>query len=114
MDLEKEILRTARSAITESIIKELTGYNKPFSELISRVFKDNENELYELVNDEFSSLISSDGFKDNLKKALKEKLAKVLVSRMGGELEKKVNELKSNPATRAKITLAIENCVSEC
>ena len=46
-----------------------------------------------------------------MKDALNNKLAKVIVARMGGELEKQVNALKANPLTRAKITLAIEQCL---
>ena len=52
-----------------------------------------------------------DQFRDALKDALNAKLAKTLISRMGGELEKQVNELKANPATRAKITLAINELI---
>jgi len=32
---------------------------------------------------------------------------------MGGELEKQVNKLKSNPETRARITLAISDIISQ-
>ena len=113
MSLEKDILQTARVAISESIVKELVGYNKPLSKLISRVIEANEQEMYDLIDGEFSTLICGDDFKISLKKALNDKLAKVLVSRMGGELEKRINELKANPTTRAKITLAIEKCMDE-
>jgi len=44
---------------------------------------------------------------------LHNKLAKVLISKMSGELEKKVNELKQDPTTRAKITLAINKVMED-
>jgi hypothetical protein len=40
-------------------------------------------------------------------------LAKVLIQRFGGEMEKQVNVLKSDPTTRARITLAIEEIVKQ-
>lgn len=109
--MEKEILQTAKAAISEAIVKELTGYNKPLSKLTERVIEDNSASLYSLINDEFAGLLQSDDFKAALKEALNAKLAKTLIARMGGELEKQVNELKANPATRAKITLAINELI---
>ena len=111
--LEKAVLRISKETIAKAIESELVGYNKPLSDLTKRVIQANEAELYKLLNDEFSSLLRHNDFKKTLKKALNEKLAKVLVARMGGELESRVNELKSNPSTRARITLAIEEIVKQ-
>ncbi len=111
--MEKLILEQVKKAINESVITELTGYNKPLSNLIGRVIDDNSNDLYSLINDEFSILLNGDGFKSELRCALNQKLAKTLVARMGGELEKRVNELKQNPETRAKITLAISGIIND-
>lgn len=109
--MEQEILQTARRAIGDAIVSELTGYNKPLSKLTAKVIEANEVALYALINDEFSALLSSEEFRAALKDALNAKLAKTLIARMGGELEKRVNELKQNPTTRAKITLAIESAL---
>jgi len=109
--MEKQILAQVNKAIGEAVVSELVGYNKPLSKLTASVIYNNEDTLYKLINEEFSGLLNSDGFKSELKKALNEKLAKTLVSRMGGELEKQVNELKQNPQTRAKITLAINEII---
>ena len=111
--MEKQILAQVEKAISEAITKELVGYNKPLSKLTERVIEANSDELYSLINDEFASLLNGEGFKDALREALREKLAKTLIARMGGELEKQVNELKQNPQTRAKITLAITQIVEE-
>ena len=111
--MEDKILQVAQKAISESIVKELTGYNKPLSNLTSQVIESNHAKLYSLINDEFNSLLDSDLFRDSLKSALNAKLAKTLVARMGGELEKQVNELKANPETRAKITLAISKVIED-
>lgn len=112
--MEKKILAQVDSAIGEAIVKELVGYNKPLSKLVGDVIIDNEETLYSIINDEVVAMLGSDGFKEELKKALRAKLARVLISRVGGELEKQVNELKADPTTRAKITLAIDSVVKEC
>jgi len=109
--MEQQILDSAKQAISEAIINELIGYNKPLNKLTERVIEANEDALYSLINEEFSGLLNSDQFRLALKEALNAKLAKTLISRMGGELEKQVNELKANPATRAKITLAISELI---
>lgn len=111
--MEKQILAQVEKAMGEAITKELVGYNKPLSKLTERVIEANSNDLFSLINDEFANLLNGDGFKDALREALHQKLAKTLIARMGGELEKQVNELKQNPQTRAKITLAISQIVED-
>jgi endonuclease III len=110
--MEKEILQTAQQAIATAITTELTGYNKPLSNLVNKVISENEDCLFALIDGEIKELISSGGFKNVLKSELQSKLAKVLINKTGGEFEKKVNELKQNPKTRAKITLAIDEIIS--
>lgn len=111
--MEKQILAQVEKAMGEAITKELVGYNKPLSKLTERVIEENSGELFGLINEEFAGLLNGDGFKDALREALHQKLAKTLIARMGGALEKQVNELKQNPQTRAKITLAISQIVEE-
>lgn len=111
--MEEEILKVAKGAIGQAIITELTGYNKPLSRLTNKVIEANEPELFDLINREFSALLKSNDFRSKLTDALNEKLAKVLIARMGGELESRVNELKSDPTTRARITLAIQQIIEE-
>ncbi len=111
--MEERILQQVNKAIGEAIRSELTGYGKLLSKLTEAVVANHEDELYELINCEFTELLAADSFRAALKKALNEKLAKVLIARMGGELESRVNELKGNPVTRAKITTAINDIIEE-
>ncbi|MCK5444993.1 MAG: hypothetical protein KAI73_05170 [Rhodospirillaceae bacterium] len=111
--MEQQILDTAKKAISEAIINQLTGYNSQLGKLCNNVIDANEQELYNLINDEFAALIKNDGFKDALREALNQKLAKILIGRMGGELEKQVNKLKANPETRAKVMTAISGVIED-
>lgn len=112
-NLEKDILRIAKASIEESITSALSGYNGPLKELTQQVINKNAETLNALINDEFVSLLDSQEFRRALGEALHAKLAKTLVSRMGGELEKRVNELQQNPTTRAALTLAVDRVIKE-
>lgn len=112
-DLDQRILSQVNKALGGAITNELTGYGKPLSKIVERVIGAHDDEIYNLVNDEFVTFLAADDFRVTLKEALNAKLARVLISRMGGELEKRVNELKSNPQTRALITLAVSGAMAE-
>lgn len=112
-NMNKQILDQINKSIDESIKAELIGYNKPLSNTVNDVINAHRQEVFDLIDGEFSELITSDDFRSHLKAALNKKLATILVSRMGGELEKQVNQLKQNPETRAKITLAISKVIDE-
>ncbi len=111
--MEKKILAQVNEAIKKSIVEVLTKYRGPLAELTERVILANEDELFNLINKEYKNLIDGGEFRKQLKIALNAKLAKTLVSRMGGELESQINKLKSDPVTRSKITIAIDNVISE-
>ena len=111
--MEDKILEQVKKALGECISKELCGYKKPLSVLVGKVIDRHQAEVVDIIDNEFVKLLGGDGFKDSLKDALNAKMARVLVSKMGGELEKRVNELKQNPETRAKITLAVGNIIKE-
>ena len=113
MDIESEILKAAKAGLADAFNKELVGYNKPLSVIAQKVIAKNEDEIFRLINDEVVNLIGGDGFKNALKDELNRKLARTLIERMGGELESRVYELKQNPETRAKITLAISQIIKE-
>lgn len=111
--MENEILKIIKNSVGKSVQEALTKYNSPFVQMVDNVIRSHKDEIESIVNECVSSLVNSKDFKKEINLALKQKLAKNLVSKFGGELEKSINTLKSNPATRAKIILAIENITEE-
>ena len=111
MNLEKDILQSINVAMGKAIESELVGYNKPLSLLTARVIEAHQDDLFKVIDCEVSKLIGGDDFRSVIKEQLNKKLAKTLIDRMGGELEKQVNTLKQNPQTRARITLAINDII---
>lgn len=112
-DLEQRIAAAAERAVIAAVEGELTGYNKPLSQLVSAVIEHRSGELRKQVDDVLITMIGGDAFRESLRVELNRKLAKVLVSRMGGALEARVNEMTSNPETRAKVITALGAALDE-
>lgn len=113
-ELETAILNSAKDAVNKSIVSALTeGYNSPMKKLCEQVLEEHLSTIKELINAEVVETISSAEFKEALKEALLHKLAKTLVSKMQGELEKKVNDLRQNAELRAKLTLKVSELIKE-
>jgi len=109
---EDQLLKAATSAVYESISKSMSNdYNGPIKIAVNAVLSRHLSKIESIVESAFIGLVNSDGFKESIHSALQDKLARSLVAKMGGELESKVNELKANPETRARITIAIAECI---
>lgn len=113
MELEKLILKQAKESVAVGIKTALEGYNSPLNKLVVSVVSENEKYLKEIVSSVFTKIINSEGFKDSVNTAFKHKLAKILVSKLEGSVEKAVTTLRSDPVIRAKMVLAIENIINE-
>jgi len=112
-DFEKNLLRDAQRAIGEAIKSSLTGFNSSFNKLVNSVIESHSAELREIINENFTSVIKSDDFSQAIKHAFEHKLAKILVSKLEGSVEKCVNTLRSDPTIRARMVLAIESIIAE-
>lgn len=113
MDYEKELTNAIRDGLREGVKQKLSSNygSNPIGNLIESVIKSHDAELRSLLNDSFVSAIGDAKFREEIQASVRHILAKTLVSRFGGELEKQVNVLKSDPTTRARITIAIEEIV---
>lgn len=111
--MEQTVIKVAKAAIYDAVSKELVGYNKPLSNFTNSVLLSHEDEFKTLIDSAVTELLNATDFKIAVKDALHTRLAKILINKMSGELEKKVNELKQDPTTRAKITLAINKVMED-
>ena len=102
-----------KNGIREGIKTQLTsGYSSPLEKLIKEVVDQNAGVIKAMLLEVFGSITKDDEFKKDIITQTRHILAKVLIQRFGGEIEKSVNVLKSDPRTRAEITLAISKIVS--
>jgi hypothetical protein len=113
LDLEAEIIGQIRSGLAKAIQEKLSGYQSPLQTLVNNAVENHAAEIRELLTGSVKQSLSDPDFRKQIQDAVKTKLARLLVERFGGELEKQVNQLKSEPSTRAKIMLAIQEIVSD-
>ena len=111
--MKTELLAQCEKAIDKSITDALGSYSSPLMEAVRSALSDHKEKLRHLASESVAELVNSDDFKETMKVEMKRKLAKVLISQYGGELEKTVGKLKADPTSRAKMTLAIDNVMSE-
>ena len=114
-DLEKTLVNAIHDGIREGVKNKLaSGYgDNPLSKLIAETLTKHDAAFRSMLSDALASAIGDTEFRESIKTAVRHQLAKTLIARFGGELEKQVNVLKSDPTTRARITLAIEEIVKE-
>jgi hypothetical protein len=108
--LEKEIFNQVGDAIGKAIAERLTSYNTPLAPMIASVIESRNSEIRAMLNKAMDGVLIGD-FRTELQAACTHKLARVLISKMEGEIEKTANELRSNPEFRARLTLAISEVV---
>ena len=111
--MKTELLAQCEKAIDKSITDALGSYNSPLMEAVRSALREHQEKLQELASESVAELINSDEFKQTMKLEMKRKLAKVLISQYGGQIEKTVGQLKSNPTSRAKITMAIDGVMDD-
>lgn len=111
--LEQDLVQAVKTGLHAAVKDKLCSYNSPLDKMLAGVVEQQAPELRTLLIDGIKSALADGLFRHQIAEALRTKLAKVLIDRFGGELEKQVNQLKSDPATRARITLAIEEIVRQ-
>lgn len=112
MNFELEVQDAVKKAIREAIEKSLISYSSPLDKLVKAEVDKCQGPISTLLNESIMHCMQLD-IREQIKEALSHKLARLLVTKMEGELEKKVNDLRSSPETRARIVLAIDNAIKE-
>lgn len=111
IDAEKLMDNAIRDAFREGVKSKLTGYNSALDKVVESAIQRHTPLLDSLLSEGLQSCLNDVEFRQSIASAVRHKLASTLIQRFGGELEKQVNVLKSDPTTRARITLAIEDIV---
>jgi hypothetical protein len=111
LDADQLLENAIRDGLRGCIKDKLSGYNSPLDKMLSAAFEKHKEALHTLLTESIASCVHDAHFRGDIAQAVRHSLAKTLVQRFGGEMEKQVNVLKSDPTTRARITLAIEEIV---
>jgi hypothetical protein len=113
MTVEAEVLREVKKAISESIRTSLTSYNSPMIKLVTSVVDNHGQELKAIMDEAMVATINAEDFKVMVREAFTHKIAKLMVEKMDGATEKRINELRSDPVMKAKMIMAIETIVKD-
>ncbi len=111
--MKQELLTECEKVIGKAVESALTSYNSPLIKAVNSALEDQSGALNNIANKSVSQLVESEEFRVVMESEMKKKLARVLISNFGGELEKSVNKLKQDPTTRAKITMAIDGVIND-
>lgn len=113
VDYEKEIDKAIYDGIRSGVNKLICDqYNSPLTKVVNEAITANHSKFRKLIEESIAGCLVDEDFTNSIKTAIRGQLAKTLVHRFGGELEKQVNALKSDPTTRARIVIALEQIVS--
>jgi hypothetical protein len=113
-ELETKVWNAAQQAVYDAIKQRMNStYDNPLAKMIDGVVSNRAEELRGMMDELFTAAIRSDNFKQAASEQLAHKVAKCLMSKMEGAIEKAANTLRSDPGTKARILLAIEKIVAE-
>lgn len=114
LDANKLLLDAIKDGIRDGIKSRMTqSYQNPFEALLNSAVAEHAVGIKALIGEAIAACLGDEQFRANIAEQVRHLLAKQLIQKFGGELEKQVNQLKSDPATRARIVLAIEQIVSQ-
>jgi hypothetical protein len=108
-----DVLKVANEGIRKIISEKLGGYKSPLDPIIQSSFEKHQTEISKIVDECLSETIKHKSFKAIIKEEFQHKIAKNLVSKMEGFVEKAVNQLIQTPQMKARVILAIENLIKE-
>ncbi len=112
-NLETRVLQAAQQSVDEAIKSTFSGYNNPLEKMCSSVVEKHSEKLKEIFENSITAVLESDNFIRAVNESMNHKIARALVSKMEGSIDKAVSVLRSDPTIRAKMVLAIENIVKE-
>lgn len=112
IDSDKLIENAIRAGLVEGVKARLTsGYGSPTAKILDAAIEKHAPKMKAILEESIASCVTAPEFCEEIAGAVRALMAKTLIQRFGGEIEKQVNALKSDPTTRARITLAIEEIV---
>ncbi len=113
INADEMLLNALRDGLRTAVADKLKGYQSPLDEMIKRSIENHRTKFQSMLDDAIGKCVNDNQFRSHIADAVNSNLAKTLIQRFGGDVEKQVNALKSDPTTRARITLAIEQIVKD-
>lgn len=113
MDIDQQVMNAVQDGIRKGVCDKLGGYNSPLDKLIGECLAKHDSAFRSLLTDAIGGAVNDPEFRAEVSSVVRKKLTSAMIGKFGGELEKQVNTLRSDPTTRARITLAIDEIIKE-
>ena len=112
LNLEEEILNATKTILINGI-KTLDGYSNPTKTIVISVIKEYEPSISKIFKDAIEKTIKSDNFKEVLQKLIAQRIVRELVGQSESSIARIVQKMKQDETFRARLTLAVDNIVTE-
>jgi hypothetical protein len=113
MDLEQQVQRDLSTAIEKVVREQMGGYNSPLHKMVDAVVSEKATDIKALLRAAITDVVSAEEFKSEIRSAFAHSLARNLMNEYKGEIEKRANELRQQADFRARVTIAIEEIVTD-
>lgn len=111
---DSELLELAKAGIREKVLERFTtSWSSPINKMADDVVAAHSIEIKLLMEDCLAQVTKSKLFKDTVKEEFIRKVAKSMVGKLEGTVEKAVDKLKNDPTLKARMIIAIENLIKE-
>ncbi len=109
-----EIMDIAVKAIHDKISERLgNGYDSPLNKIIDDVVVAHAAQISSVVSECLEETLGTKEFKKAVKTEFSHKIAKSLVAKLEGTVERAVEKMRQDQTLRARLVLAIENIIKE-
>lgn len=110
MDQVKNIIL---GSMTEQFEKACEGWDSPVKKIMAEIISENTQSIKDQFTEALQECFADKEFMKIVKQEFKHKVAKNLVGKLEGEVEKAVAVLRQDPTLRSRMILAIEKIVNE-
>lgn len=108
-----DVLAIVTQALHSKIGERLSGYSSPLNAIIDGVVQENSEKIQQICRESLAAVTNSKEFAKAIKEEFTHKVAKSLVAKLEGTVEKAVEVLRQNPTLRAEMILKIEKIIKE-
>lgn len=110
---KNDVADVVREALMSKVGKVLDNYNSPLDKIIHNVIAEHEVELSGIIRQALTLSLKDKQFVANVNQEFKHKVAKVLVGKLEGTVEKAADKLRADPTLRARMIVAIEEMIKD-
>jgi hypothetical protein len=114
VDVQALLMQATRECLLKAVESRFNNAwddRNPLKLMIDSAVEKQRGELQTLLDNAMRLAVCDHGFRDHVIAECNKKLAKCLISKMEGEIEKRANEMRADSAFRARLTLVITDIV---